>query len=104
MLGNNAIVEGALVAGCNLFGGYPITPANEISERMPQRCLRSGASIADAKAITATASAGFNYMQEGIMYASAVKGPMVIVDMQMISGNYYSRLRRCRKQKCYRRI
>ena len=34
MLGNYAIVEGALAAGCNFFAGYPITPANEISERM----------------------------------------------------------------------
>ena len=37
MLGNYALVEGAITAGCNFFGGYPITPANEISERMSQR-------------------------------------------------------------------
>ncbi|MCD6155390.1 MAG: ferredoxin oxidoreductase, partial [Candidatus Verstraetearchaeota archaeon] len=37
MLGNYAVVEGALVAGCNFFAGYPITPANEISERMAAR-------------------------------------------------------------------
>jgi len=37
MIGNYAVVEGALTAGCNFFAGYPITPANEISERMSQR-------------------------------------------------------------------
>ena len=37
MLGNYALVEGAISAGCDFFAGYPITPANEISERMSQR-------------------------------------------------------------------
>ena len=76
MLGNHAVVEGALAAGCDFFAGYPITPANEISEhmaaRMPQvggEFLQSedelcsifsvtGAALAGAKAMTATASAG----------------------------------------------
>jgi len=35
--GNRACVEGALVAGCRLFAGYPITPATEISELMAER-------------------------------------------------------------------
>jgi hypothetical protein len=37
MLGNHAVVEGALAAGCNFFAGYPITPANEISQQMGLR-------------------------------------------------------------------
>ena len=28
--GNEAVVEGAVVAGCRYYGGYPITPASEI--------------------------------------------------------------------------
>ena len=35
--GNEAIVEGALRAGCRFFAGYPITPATEIAEVMSQR-------------------------------------------------------------------
>ncbi len=42
MLGNYALVEGAITAGCDFFGGYPITPANEISERMSQRLPQVG--------------------------------------------------------------
>ncbi len=42
MLGNYAAVEGALSAGCDFFAGYPITPANEISERMSQRLPKLG--------------------------------------------------------------
>ena len=32
--GNTACAEGALAAGCNFFGGYPITPSTEIAEHM----------------------------------------------------------------------
>lgn len=108
MLGNHAVVEGALAAGCNFFAGYPITPANEISERMAERMPQvggkflqgedelcsvfalTGASLAGAKAMTATASAGFNYMQEGIGYAVAAEIPLVIVDVQRCRGENFA--------------
>jgi 2-oxoglutarate ferredoxin oxidoreductase subunit alpha len=108
MLGNYAVVEGALAAGCDFFAGYPITPANEISERMAARMPEvggrflqgedelcsiyalTGASLAGAKAMTATASAGFNYMQEGIGYAVASEIPVVIVDVQRCRGENYA--------------
>jgi len=107
-LGNYAVVEGALAAGCDFFAGYPITPANEISERMAERMPQvggkflqsedelcsifsvTGAALAGAKAMTATASAGFNYMQEGIGYAVAAEIPCVIVDVQRCRGENYA--------------
>ena len=108
MLGNYAVVEGALAAGCDFFAGYPITPANEISEHMARRLPEvggvflqgedelcsiyavTGASLAGAKAMTATASAGFNYMQEGIGYAVASEIPCVIVDVQRCRGENFA--------------
>ncbi|MGI6603552.1 MAG: 2-oxoacid:acceptor oxidoreductase subunit alpha [bacterium] len=108
MLGNYAVAEGALAAGCNFFAGYPITPANEISERMAKRLPEVGghflqgedelgsiyavvgASLAGAKAMTATASAGFNYMQEGLGYAYAIEAPCVIVDVQRCRGENFA--------------
>jgi 2-oxoglutarate ferredoxin oxidoreductase, alpha subunit (EC 1.2.7.3) len=36
-LGNEAVVEGALLAGCNFYAGYPITPSTEIAEVMSSR-------------------------------------------------------------------
>ncbi len=108
MLGNHAIVEGALAAGCDFFAGYPITPANEISQHMSQRMPKtggiffqgedelcsvyalSGAALSGAKAMTATASAGFNYMQEGIGYAVASEIPMVIVNVMRCRGENYA--------------
>jgi 2-oxoglutarate ferredoxin oxidoreductase subunit alpha len=40
--------------------------------------------------MTATASAGFNYMQEGIGYAVASEIPIVIVDVQRCRGENYA--------------
>ena len=44
MLRNYALVEGAISAGCDFFEGYPITPANEISEIISQRLPQVGGS------------------------------------------------------------
>lgn len=108
MLGNYALVEGAISAGCNFFAGYPITPANEISERMAKRLVEvggkfvqgedelcsiyacAGASLAGGKVMTATASAGYNYMQEGIGYCYTVEAPVVIADVQRCRGENYA--------------
>jgi 2-oxoglutarate ferredoxin oxidoreductase subunit alpha len=108
MLGNYAAVEGALAAGCDFFAGYPITPANEVAERMSARLPEvggkffqsedelcsiyavTGASLAGARAMTATASAGFNYMQEGIGYAVASEIPCVILDVQRCRGENFA--------------
>ena len=40
--GNEAVVEGAMYAGCRFFAGYPITPATEISEVMSWRLPAAG--------------------------------------------------------------
>jgi len=35
--GNEAVVEGAIAAGCRFYAGYPITPSSEIAEEMSKR-------------------------------------------------------------------
>ncbi len=97
--GNEAIVEGALAAGCRFFAGYPITPATEISEVMSYRLPAMGgtfiqmedeiaslgavigASLAGVKSMTATSGPGFSLMQENLGYACAAEVPCVIVDV-----------------------
>lgn len=97
--GNEAIVEGALRAGCRFFAGYPITPATEISELLSARLpaldgtfiqmedeIASlgaviGASLAGVKAMTATSGPGFSLMQEHIGYAVIAEVPCVIVNV-----------------------
>jgi len=103
LLGNEAVAEGAIAAGCNYFAGYPITPASEIMEHL---CFRFaelegrvfmqmedelasmgslvGASWAGAKAMTATSGPGFSLMLENIGYAIATETPCVVVTVQRI--------------------
>jgi 2-oxoglutarate ferredoxin oxidoreductase subunit alpha len=97
--GNEAVAEGAIAAGARFFAGYPITPSTEIAEtlarRMPEvggRFIQMedeiasiaavcGASLAGAKALTATSGPGFSLMQEMIGFASMAQIPCVIVDV-----------------------
>jgi 2-oxoglutarate ferredoxin oxidoreductase subunit alpha len=97
--GNEAIVEGALAAGCRFFAGYPISPASEISEGMSIRLPQVdgtfiqmedeiasmgaviGASLAGAKSMTATSGPGFSLMQENLGFACMAEVPCVIVNV-----------------------
>ena len=42
------------------------------------------ASLADMKAITTTASVGYNYMQKGIWYVIAMGTPIIVVDVMRL--------------------
>jgi len=97
--GNEAVVEGALRAGCRFFAGYPITPATEISEILSVKLppvggtfiqmedeiaslgATVGASLAGVKAMTATSGPGFSLMQENLGFAAIAEVPCVIVDV-----------------------
>ena len=97
--GNEAIVEGALAAGCRFYAGYPITPASEIAEilsiRLPEiggtfiqmedeiASLGAviGASLAGKKSMTATSGPGFSLMQENLGFACVTEVPCVIVNV-----------------------
>ncbi|MBL7085296.1 MAG: 3-methyl-2-oxobutanoate dehydrogenase subunit beta, partial [Candidatus Omnitrophica bacterium] len=37
MIGNEAIGEAAIQAGCDFYAGYPITPQNELTAYMARR-------------------------------------------------------------------
>jgi len=100
MSGNDAIVVGALHAGCRFYAGYPITPASEILEAMARELPKLGgvflqgedemaslascvgASFAGTKAMTATSGPGFSLMTELMGLASMTEVPLVIVDAQ----------------------
>ncbi|MDI6691036.1 MAG: 2-oxoacid:acceptor oxidoreductase subunit alpha [Candidatus Bathyarchaeota archaeon] len=100
--GNEACVEAAIVAGCRFFAGYPISPANEISEYMAVRLPKvggifmqmedeiasigavMGASWCGVKAMTATSGPGFSLMQETIGWGFMTETPCVVVDVQRV--------------------
>ena len=100
VLGDNAVAEGAIAAGCRFFGGYPITPSTEIAERMARRlpqvggtyvqmedelastAVILGASWAGRKAMTATSGPGFSLMMENLGLAVITETPVVICNVQ----------------------
>jgi 2-oxoglutarate ferredoxin oxidoreductase subunit alpha len=97
--GNEACARAAIDAGCRFYAGYPITPSSEIAELMTAWLPSHGgvaiqmedeiaslgavlgASLAGAKAMTATSGPGFSLMQEHVGYAAYAEIPCVIVDV-----------------------
>ncbi|OGW94690.1 MAG: 3-methyl-2-oxobutanoate dehydrogenase subunit VorB [Omnitrophica bacterium RIFCSPLOWO2_12_FULL_45_13] len=100
MCGNDACGEGAILAGCAFYAGYPITPQNELTAYMAKRMGETGgvfiqaeselaainmvfgASVAGVRAMTSSSSPGISLKQEGISYLAGCELPCVIVNMQ----------------------
>ena len=101
--GNEAVFRGALAAGASYYAGYPISPSTEIlniasghaAEHPEFKFLQAedeiasanaviGASLAGAKAFTATSGPGFSLMQEAIGYAQKVGVPSVFVNVMRV--------------------
>ncbi|MBN1795165.1 MAG: 3-methyl-2-oxobutanoate dehydrogenase subunit VorB [Sedimentisphaerales bacterium] len=99
MCGNEAMAEAAILADCDAYFGYPITPQNEVpaymSRRMPEegrvfvQCeselaainMVFGASATGKRAMTSSSSPGISLMQEGISYLAGAELPAVIVNV-----------------------
>jgi 2-oxoglutarate ferredoxin oxidoreductase subunit alpha len=100
LLGDYAAAEGAILAGCRFFAGYPITPATEVAERMSIRLPQVGgvyiqmedelasmnavigASWSGAKAMTSTSGPGFSLMMENLGLGIMTETPCVLVNVQ----------------------
>jgi len=99
MCGNEALAEAAVLAGCDAYFGYPITPQNEItaymSRRMPEEGrvfvqseselaainMVFGASATGKRTMTSSSSPGISLMQEGISYLAGAELPAVVVNV-----------------------
>ncbi len=97
--GNEAVVYGALLAGCECFFGYPITPASEIAHtaaryfgKLGRTFLQAeceiasinmvmGASAAGRRVMTASSGLGISLKQEAISYLAGSELPALIVDV-----------------------
>jgi len=100
--GNFAITEGAILAGCRLFAGYPITPATEIAEAMSanlpkvggyyvqaeDECaamhLAVGAAAGGMKTMTATSGPGFILYADPYGWAIGCEIPIVVLNSQRV--------------------
>jgi 2-oxoglutarate/2-oxoacid ferredoxin oxidoreductase subunit alpha len=99
MKGNEALAEAAILAGCDAYFGYPITPQSEVLEylarEMPERggvVLQAesevasinmvyGAAGAGFRAMTSSSSPGISLMQECISYMAGAELPCLIVNV-----------------------
>jgi 2-oxoisovalerate ferredoxin oxidoreductase alpha subunit len=97
--GNEAVIKGAILAGCKAYYGYPITPASEIAEAaalyLPQVGgvflqaesevaainMVYGAAAAGVRVMTASSGPGRSLMQEGMSYLAGSELPCVVVDV-----------------------
>ncbi len=97
--GNEAAIKAALIAGCDAFFGYPITPASEIAHAAAkyfplagkvflqaeseiasiQMCY--GAAGSGCRVMTASSGPGLSLKQEGISYSAGSELPIVIIDV-----------------------
>lgn len=100
--GSTAIVRAALDAGCTFFAGYPITPASGILMQMMRELPKAGgiavqgedeiasigmcigATLAGARAMTATSGPGMSLYSENIGLAIIGEVPLVIIDVQRL--------------------
>lgn len=101
MKGNEALAEAAILAGCDAYFGYPITPQSEVleylstyaTERTGMVVLQAeseiasinmvyGAAGAGKRVMTSSSSPGISLMQEGISYIACAQLPCLIVNVQ----------------------
>lgn len=98
--GNDICAAAALFAGCEFFGGYPITPSSEIMHFFGREVWKYGgtmvqaedeiagigavvgASFAGKKAMTATSGPGMSLKTEMLGLASIAELPLVCVNVQ----------------------
>lgn len=100
--GNAAITEAAILAGCKLYAGYPITPSTEIAENMSRRLPQTGgyyiqaedelaglymclgASLGGYKAMTSTSGPGYVLFADPYGWGICSEIPVVIIDAQRV--------------------
>lgn len=99
MKGNEAMAEAAILAGCDAYFGYPITPQSEVLEYLAREMPKYnrvvmqaesevasinmvyGAAGAGFRTMTSSSSPGISLMQEGISYMAGAELPCLIVNV-----------------------
>ncbi|MBI1976213.1 MAG: 2-oxoacid:acceptor oxidoreductase subunit alpha [Candidatus Omnitrophica bacterium] len=100
--GNQAIVFGAIAAGCKFISAYPMTPATSVFEflnavgnqfgvltkqtedEVAAILMALGAAHTGVRAMTATSGGGFSLMVEALGMAGITETPLVVVEAQRV--------------------
>ncbi|MDI6780288.1 MAG: 3-methyl-2-oxobutanoate dehydrogenase subunit VorB [Bacteroidota bacterium] len=99
MKGNEAAAEAAILAGCDAYFGYPITPQSEIIEYLADEGRKRGmivmqveseiaainmiygAAGAGARTMSSSSGPGISLMQEGISYIACAELPCLLINI-----------------------
>jgi 2-oxoglutarate/2-oxoacid ferredoxin oxidoreductase subunit alpha len=101
MKGNEALAEASILAGCDAYFGYPITPQSEVLEYLSNEATKRtgmvvlqaeseiasinmvyGAAGTGKRVMTSSSSPGMSLMQEGISYIACAELPCLLVNVQ----------------------
>ncbi len=98
--GNDMTAAAAIFAGCQFFGGYPITPSTEVMQLLTREIWKYGGSVLQAedeiaglgaavgasfagkKAMSATSGPGMDLKTEMLGLASIAELPLVLLNVQ----------------------
>ena len=99
MKGNEALAEAAILAKCDAYFGYPITPQSEVMEYLSLEAPKRGMVVLQAESevaainmiyggagaggrvLTTSSSPGISLMQEGISYIASAELPCLLVNV-----------------------
>ena len=100
MKGNEALAEAMILAGCDAYFGYPITPQSEVLEYLAIHATKRtgmvvlqaesevsainmiyGAAGAGKRVMTTSSSPGISLMQEGISYMAGAEIPCLLANV-----------------------
>ena len=99
MKGNEAAAEASILAGCDAYFGYPITPQSEIIEYLADEGRKRGmivmqvesevaainmiygAAGAGVRTMTTSSGPGISLMQEGISYIACAELPCLLMNV-----------------------
>ncbi len=73
--GNEACVQGALVAGIRFFAGYPITPSTEVAEGLAEELPKIGGRFIQMEDEIASMGAVIGASLAGLKSMTATSGP-----------------------------
>ena len=85
MCGNDACGEGAVLAGCRFYAGYPITPQNELTAYMAKRMNETGGVFIQAESELAAINMVFGAAVAGARAMTAIGAKYWNISIQPIS-------------------
>ena len=91
--GNFAITEGAILAGCTFFSGYPITPATELAEAMSLRLPQVHGVYLQAEDECAAMHMCIGASLGGMKAMTATSGPALFCIWTPMAGHWAARRR-----------